>query len=68
MEYKRKHLYIFVHSYYAEASMYTIAECEYLTFFSAALHRNNYYATQFHPEKSADVGSKILENFLSLNP
>ncbi|MEZ5008643.1 MAG: imidazole glycerol phosphate synthase subunit HisH [Chitinophagales bacterium] len=56
----------FVHSYYAELSEYTIAECEYLKRFSAALHRDNFYATQFHPEKSADVGSKILENFIAL--
>ncbi len=54
----------FVHSYYAELSEYTIAECGYIKPFSAALQRDNFYATQFHPEKSADTGSKILENFL----
>ena len=57
----------FVHSYYAEISEYTIAQCGYIKPFSAALHRDNFYATQFHPEKSADVGSKILENFLGLD-
>lgn len=58
--------YYFVHSYYAEESEFTIARGEYLEYFSAALHRDNFYATQFHPEKSADVGSKLLENFLNL--
>ncbi len=57
----------FVHSYFAEQSEFTIATCEYLTHFSAALKKDNFYATQFHPEKSADVGSKILENFLNIN-
>lgn len=56
----------FVHSYYAEKSSFTIAECDYILPFSAALQKDNFYATQFHPEKSADVGSKILENFISL--
>ncbi|MEZ5003975.1 MAG: imidazole glycerol phosphate synthase subunit HisH [Chitinophagales bacterium] len=56
----------FVHSFYAELSAYTIAECEYLLRFSAALQKDNFYATQFHPEKSADIGSKLLENFISL--
>jgi glutamine amidotransferase len=39
---------------------------DYITPFSAALHRNNFYATQFHPEKSGIVGSAILKNFLNL--
>lgn len=56
----------FVHSYYAEKSEHTIATCEYILPFSAALHRDNFYATQFHPEKSGTVGAKILENFLKL--
>lgn len=56
----------FVHSYYAEKSIHTIATCDYILPFSAALHRDNFYATQFHPEKSGDIGSKILENFLNL--
>ena len=56
----------FVHSYYAEKSVHTIATCDYIIPFSAALHRDNFYATQFHPEKSGIVGAKILENFLKL--
>ena len=56
----------FVHSYYAEKSEHTIATCDYILPFSAALHRDNFYATQFHPEKSGTVGAKILENFLKL--
>ena len=56
----------FVHSYYAEKSEHTIATCNYILPFSAALHRDNFYATQFHPEKSGTVGAKILENFLKL--
>ncbi|MCY1723393.1 imidazole glycerol phosphate synthase subunit HisH [Prolixibacteraceae bacterium Z1-6] len=56
----------FVHSYYAEKSEHTIATCDYIVPFSAALHRDNFYATQFHPEKSGSIGAKILENFLNL--
>lgn len=56
----------FVHSYYAELSEHTFATSNYIHPFSAALHRDNFYATQFHPEKSGDVGSAILENFLSI--
>ena len=56
----------FVHSYYAEKSEHTIATCDYILPFSAALHRDNFYATQFHPEKSGTVGAKILESFLKL--
>lgn len=56
----------FVHSYYAELSDYTIAQTTYLEPFSAGLHRDNFYAAQFHPEKSGDVGSRILEGFLNL--
>lgn len=56
----------FVHSYYAEKSVHTIATCNYILPFSAALHRDNFYATQFHPEKSGSIGAKILENFLKI--
>jgi len=56
----------FVHSYYAEVGEHTIATCDYINPFSAALHKNNFYATQFHPEKSQKVGTRILENFLKL--
>ena len=56
----------YVHSYYAEISACTIATCEYIIPFSAAMQKDNFYATQFHPEKSAGVGEKILKNFLDL--
>ncbi len=56
----------FVHSYYAERSQYTIATANYILPFSAALQRDNFYAVQFHPEKSAGIGGQILTNFLSL--
>lgn len=56
----------FVHSYYAPVASDCIAECNYIAPFCAALHRNNFYATQFHVEKSGAVGVRILENFLAL--
>lgn len=54
----------FVHSYYCEMSEFTIATCDYLLPFSAAMQKDNFYAVQFHPEKSADTGQKIIQNFL----
>ena len=56
----------FVHSYYAELCNQTIAQCDYILPFSAAMQRDNFYATQFHPEKSGSVGETILHNFLRL--
>ena len=56
----------FVHSYYAEICAETIAINDYILPFSAALQRDNFYATQFHPEKSGDIGQRILKNFLEL--
>ena len=56
----------FVHSFYAAAGKHTAAVCNYINPFSAALHKDNFYATQFHPEKSGPVGAKILENFLKI--
>ena len=56
----------YVHSYYAEQCKDTIATCDYIEVFSATLQKDNFYATQFHPEKSADIGEKILKNFLEL--
>jgi glutamine amidotransferase len=56
----------YVHSYYAEISACTSATCDYILPFSASMARGNFYATQFHPEKSAAVGEKILRNFLEL--
>jgi len=56
----------FVHSYYAELAPATSAVCDYILPFSAGLEKDNFYATQFHPEKSAGIGEIILKNFLSL--
>ncbi len=56
----------FVHSYYACIGNNTIAETDYINPFSSALNKNNFFATQFHPEKSGDVGSTILKNFMEL--
>lgn len=56
----------YVHSYYAELSNETIATCNYILPFSSAFHSKNFYATQFHPEKSASIGEIILKNFLEL--
>lgn len=56
----------FVHSFYVPVCESTVATTDYIQPFSAALQKDNFYATQFHPEKSGDVGEKILRNFLSL--
>ena len=56
----------FVHSYYAGVGIHTAAVTHYIIPFSAALQKDNFYATQFHPEKSGIVGAGILENFLKL--
>jgi len=56
----------FVHSYYCEAGDDTTATCDYILPFAAAMQKDNFYATQFHPEKSAGVGQQILLNFLQL--
>lgn len=56
----------FVHSYYCPICEDTIAESHHILSYSAALHHENFYATQFHPEKSGDVGEQILRNFLTL--
>jgi len=56
----------FVHSYYAEICLHTVATCNYIIPFSAAMAKDNFFATQFHPEKSAETGELILKNFLAL--
>lgn len=56
----------FVHSYYVPVNEHTAAVTDYIHPFSAALHKDNFYATQFHPEKSGGVGERILKNFLAL--
>ncbi len=56
----------FVHSYYVPVGVNTAAEATYMLPFSAAMQKDNYYATQFHPEKSGDPGELILRQFLKL--
>ena len=56
----------FVHGYYAGIGVNTIATTNYIQDYSSALHKHNFYGVQFHPEKSAVVGEKIIQNFLSL--
>jgi glutamine amidotransferase len=56
----------FVHGYYAEKNENSIASTNYITKYSSALQKDNFYAVQFHPEKSADAGQLILKNFIDL--
>ena len=56
----------FVHSYFVPICNFTIAQADYILPYSAAIHKDNFYATQFHPEKSGSVGERILTNFLEL--
>jgi len=56
----------FVHSYYVPLCPWTAAEANYILPYSAALHKDNFWATQFHPEKSGRVGEQILRNFLDI--
>lgn len=62
---KNEYVY-FVHSFYVPTCQFTIATTDYIQPYSAALHKDNFYATQFHPEKSGTVGERILKNFLDL--
>ena len=57
----------FVHSYYVPLNVYTIATANHILPFSAAMKKGNFYATQFHPEKSGRVGEQILKCFLDIN-
>jgi glutamine amidotransferase len=63
---ENEYMYL-VHSFYAPLCAETIATTNYELEYSSALENDNFYGTQFHPEKSGDVGEKILENFLKLN-
>ena len=56
----------FVHGYYAALGEHTIGTTDYVQPYSSALHKNNFYGVQFHPEKSANVGERILKNFIEL--
>ena len=56
----------FVHGYYAALGEHTITKTDYIQPYSSALHKDNFYGVQFHPEKSAVVGEQILKNFITL--
>lgn len=56
----------FVHGYYVEAGAHTSALTDYMFPFSAAVQKDNFHATQFHPEKSGSIGEQILKNFIKL--
>ena len=56
----------FVHSYYVPLCEWTIATADYIHPYSAAIHKDNFYATQFHPEKSGAAGERILRHFLDI--
>lgn len=56
----------FVHGFYVESGKETIANCDYGIEYSAAVEHENFYAVQFHPEKSGEIGAKVLENFLNI--
>jgi glutamine amidotransferase len=64
-ELENKFVY-FVHSYYVPVNEHTSAVTEYTVAFSAAMHRDNFYAAQFHPEKSAEAGEIVLKSFLNI--
>ena len=67
MEGLGEHPYVyFVHSYYVPVCEETIATADYILPYSASMHKDNFYACQFHPEKSGKVGEQILKNFLEL--
>ena len=63
---KEEEFVYFVHSFYAPVNQYTTAVCEYEQPFSAMLHKDNFYAAQFHAEISGKAGEQILKNFLAL--
>ncbi|OSY89160.1 imidazole glycerol phosphate synthase [Tenacibaculum holothuriorum] len=56
----------YVHGYYAEPCNETVATCNYIKEFSSVMQKDNFYAMQFHPERSASVGEQLLKNFLTL--
>lgn len=58
--------FYFVHTYFAALGHDTIATCEYIFPFSAAMHRDNFFGVQFHPEKSGEKGRQLIDNFLKL--
>ncbi|MBQ6964729.1 MAG: imidazole glycerol phosphate synthase subunit HisH [Bacteroidaceae bacterium] len=64
--FEKKEFVYFIHSFYVPTCDWTIASTNYIQPYSSALHKDNFYATQFHPEKSGAVGERILKNFMEL--
>lgn len=60
--------FYFVHSYYVPTSASSVAQTNYGISFTSALQQNNFYAVQFHPEKSGESGERLLLNFLNIQP
>ncbi|NJM25991.1 MAG: imidazole glycerol phosphate synthase subunit HisH, partial [Bacteroidia bacterium] len=60
-----QHVY-FVHSYYVPVNAHTAAVTDYIVPYSAAMQKDNFYAVQFHPEKSAQAGELVIQSFLNL--
>lgn len=58
--------FYFVHSFAVALSEFTLASCQYGMDFSAALHKDNFFGVQFHPERSSDAGAQLLKNFIEL--
>jgi imidazole glycerol-phosphate synthase subunit HisH len=61
-----KEFLYYVHGYYAPANEFTLASCHYIRDFAAVVAKDNFMGVQFHPEKSGQVGSLLLQNFLSM--
>ena len=66
MGFSKPEFVYFVHSFYGPVCQWTAARTEYILPFTASLHKDNFYATQFHPEKSGPTGERILKNFLDI--
>ncbi len=64
--FSRPEFVYYVHSFYVPLNPFTIAQTDYIQPYSGALRKENFYATQFHPEKSGEVGERLLQNFLDL--
>ena len=62
-EFENQYVY-YVHSYYVPVTEDTVATTDYIHPFSAALHKGNFFSTQFHPEKSGDIGESIIKRFI----
>lgn len=58
--------FYFVHSFAVAVSEFTMAGCQYGMDFSAAIHKDNFFGVQFHPERSSDAGAQLLKNFIDL--